>query len=135
MIQMKRDEWEFKATEYTTTVNPRVKFMEGDAAIAPVVGAVFVGDDSGFTFTVSSILLDNGAWADGDAEGQFEFTVHSGAQAPILGETFTSGSNTFVYSGRGAYDFTLSATDLFEIQWPTMVVSTGNNIPIPAVVE
>jgi hypothetical protein len=133
MIQMKRDEWEFKATEYTTTVNPRVKFMEGDAAIAPVVGAVFVGDDSGFTFTVSSILLDNGAWADGDAEGQFEFTVHSGAQAPILGETFTSGSNTFVYSGRGAYDFTLSATDLFEIQWPTMVVSTGNNIPIPAV--
>lgn len=135
MIQIERDEWQFKATEQSALVLPRVKFLNGSATVDPTVGTIFVGDDSGFTFTVTEVLLDSGAWADGDAAGQLEFTVYSGGVPAILGETFsaTVGDAEFIYTGRGAYDFGLDIADLNEIQWPTMTIASGTNAPIPLI--
>lgn len=134
MIQMERDEWEFKAVEFSHLVNPRFKYTDASGPATAPFGTVFVGDESGFTFTVAVNLVDQGAWTDGDAVGQLEFITHSGDVAPVIGESFTGGAYSFVYTGRGSYDFGLYASDLNEIQWHTMVVATGNKAPAPLII-
>lgn len=133
MIQMDRNEWEFKAKELTAVVYSAMKFKFGDrAAGSPAAGTVFVGASSGFSFEVRSVELRNGAFADGDAEGLIYFENSTGS--PTIGETFVEespGVGEFVYLEQGSYDFS-SEDDLYrEMHWETMTAYSDNSSPIP----
>lgn len=135
-MQIKRNEWEFKAAELSTLVYPRIKFNSGDRATTPVAGDVFVSVDAGFSLTVRSVILDSGTWLGGDAVGQIEFEVYSGGQMPVPGELFEEelpGTGTFIFIGNGSYDFGLSQTDLMEIEWTTFTANDGSSTSIPVV--
>lgn len=134
LMQIERNEWEFKAAELSTLVYPRIKFNSGERAVAPPVGTVFVSADNLFSLTVKEVILENGTWLSGTAEGQIEFEVWSGAQRPIPGEVFEEeapGVGTFVYLEVGSYDFNLSQTDINEIQWKTFTANQGDSTSYP----
>lgn len=128
MIQIGRDEWHFKATEFSTMLKPRVRFHEGStASTPPAVGEVFVGDQSGYSITVSSLILESGTFAGGDAIGQIEFVTSSGDTSPIIGEYFFSETepSEFIFIGGGAYSTALNTSDLSNIKWDTLVMVDG----------
>lgn len=136
LLQMKRDQWEFKTAELTTTVLPRVKFHNGSrAAGSPAPGTVFIGQESGFQLTVSQVLLDSGDWAVGTAKGQIEFLLFSGNQL-VTGEEYVEqspGTGSFIYLEKGSYDFS-DADPLFdEMRWTTVVAYTVGSTPVPVV--
>lgn len=138
MIQIERNEWEFKTTELSTVVYPRLKFQNGSrTAGAPPVGSVFIGQTSGFKLTVRQVLLKSGAWLDGDAEGQIEFDTFEGSQL-VPAETFAEftpilNDGEFIYLEKGSYDFRQVDPLLREIHWTTMVAQRSNSTPIPVI--
>jgi hypothetical protein len=134
IMQIERNEWEFKAAELSALVYPRVKFNSGDRAVAPPVGTVFISADNLFSLTVKEVILESGTWLSGTAQGQIEFEVWSGGVRPIPGEVFeeeTPGTGTFVYLEVGSYDFKLSQTDINEIQWTTFTANQGDSTAYP----
>lgn len=139
VLQMERNEWEFKTAELSTIVYPRLKIQNGlRAAGTPPVGTVFKGDDSDFTFTVRRVLPISGDWVAGTASAQLEFDADYIGASMLTGEVFTEvtpvlGDGGFTYLYKGSYDFSDDAltTDLREIQWSTFVASLGNTTPVP----
>lgn len=120
MIQMKRNEWEFNSGEFVMTINPRIRFTDGAATVAPSLGTVWRGAESGVAITVTAIDLIAGAWADGDAYGQVEFTTDA-TNPPILGETFEDdgGDGVFEYSDPGSYSLLWGPGQVREPRWNT----------------
>lgn len=136
LLQMKRDQWEFKTAELTTVVLPRVKFQNGSrAAGSPAPGTIFIGQTSGFQLTVSQVLLEDGSWTLGTAKGQIEFSTFTGSQL-VVGEEYaeqTPGTGTFDYLEKGSYDFS-DVDPLFdELAWTTMVAYSTGSTPVPVV--
>lgn len=134
LMQIERNEWEFKAAELSTLVYPRVKFNSGDRAVAPPVGTVFISADNLFSLTVKEVILESGTWLSGTAQGQIEFEVWSGGIRPTPGEVFeeeTPGTGSFIYLEVGSYDFKLSQTDINEIQWTTFTANQGDSTSYP----
>lgn len=135
-IQMSRNQWEFNSVQTSQMVYPRFKFENGSATVDPVVGDQFTGADSGFTFTVRQIILEDGAWIDGDARGQMEFEVFTETNKLIPGEIFVVeglGDAEFLFISRGSYDFGLNVADLAEIDWGTFTIYVENSAPIPGI--
>lgn len=120
MIQLNRNEWEFNSGEFTTTIQPRMKFENGSRPTAPVAGGTWTSQTSGLQITVTEISLVAGDWADGDAYGQVEFSTTS-QSAPQLGETFDedAGDGTFEYIGPGTYRLLWGPGDVREPRWNT----------------
>lgn len=139
VMQMQRNEWEFKTAELSTIVYPRIKIQNGLRVLGtPPVGAVFKGDDSDFEFTVRRVLPISGDWTTGTAEAQIEFEADYVGNSLQTGEVFTEISPVpddggFIYLYKGSYNFADDAltTDLREIQWSTFVASLGNTTPVP----
>lgn len=137
-IQMRRNEWEFMTAELSTVVNPRIKFTGATrAAGAPSAGAIFVGDDSGFTLTVASVSTEEGSWTLGTAVGTIEFVTYDGSRM-IPGETFTetapvADDGEFTYTGMGYYDFADVNSNVREIQWATFAATPESGGPSPVV--
>ena len=134
LMQIERNEWEFKAAELSTLVYPRIKFNSGERALAPTVGTVFISADNLFSLTVKEVILESGTWLSGTAAGQIEFETWSGGTNPIPGEIFeeeTPGVGTFIYLEVGSYDFKLSQTDISEIQWATFTANQGDSVSSP----
>jgi hypothetical protein len=137
-IQMSRDEWEFNSGMVHEMVYPRIRFSAGSAGASPSVGDVFVGAESGFRITVRQVLLDSGLFTTDDAKGQIEFSTFSGGTALIDGEVYTDESDPtafFTYDRPGDYDFSLTTTDLANVQWTsfTGANNVSTQIPIPYV--
>lgn len=138
LMQMERNEWEFKQAQITTLVYPRIKFQDGDrAAGPPPVGSVFVGQTSGFQFTLRQILDATGDWTLGTAAGQLEFELFEGNQL-VMGEVFEEltpipNDGVFTYLEKGNYDFTTVDPELREIAWTTMVAYSPGSTPVPVV--
>lgn len=123
-IQLSRDTWEFVSLKYNGTVNPQLRYSNGDGSI-PLVGDIFVGDESGLNVKVKSITVEEGDWTLGTAAGVLVFEYVDSASNAVYGETFTNDDTgaTFLFIEPAAYDFSLSATDLATLQWTTMVGS------------
>jgi hypothetical protein len=134
-IQMRHDEWEFNTKEFSEVLYPRIRIKDGlRAAGDPAVGAVFVGDESGFELTIRD-LITNDDWDAGGVEGMIEFEVYDGNRL-IPGETFTElspvpGDGSFTYLGKGGYSFQEVDPYLREIQWATFYASVANANPTP----
>lgn len=133
-IQMQRNEWEFMTDSLSTILYPRIRFAGGDrAAGTPTVGTVFVGAQSGFSLTISAIVENEGVWASGTGNGVFEFETYVGSQ-PIPGELFeeeSPGTGTFVYLGKGGYDFLEIDPAIREPQWATFFITNENGQASP----
>lgn len=134
-IQMFHNEWEFMTAEFSEVVYPRIRIKDGlRAAGAPAAGAVFVGDDSGFEFTIRALYV-TGDWVAGTAEGLIEFELYEGSRL-IPGETFTETApipddGQFTYLGKGGYAFTEVDPYLREIQWSTFYAAVSGSNPTP----
>lgn len=139
-IQMQRNQWQFGSLDANVVIYPRFKFSAGSGPTVPPAGTVLIGDQSTYQITFRAIPSDitgAGAWLDGDASGQLEFTDGSGAPQPIVGETFsaTVGLDVyeFVYEGIGSYNLEGMVGDNFEPQWSTFVARQNNSTPIPLI--
>lgn len=141
VLQMERNEWEFKTAELSTIVYPRLKIQNGlRVAGSPPAGTVFKGVDSNFEFTVRRVLPIAGDWTAGTAEAQIEFDADYVGSSIVSGEVFTElspvlGDGEFIYLYKGSYNFADDAatTDLREIQWTTFVAQHGNSTPVPVI--
>lgn len=135
LIQMSRNEWEFNVGSFSEVLYPRVKVTSGlRAAGAPPVGSVFVGAESGFTFTVRAVYT-TGSWTLGTAEGQLEFEAYEGTRL-IPGEEFVetdpvADDGAFVYVGKGSYDFLEFDSAIREPHWATFFANSDNSAPYP----
>lgn len=134
MLQMERDEWEFKATELSTTIYPRLKIKDAES-VSPFFspGEVFVGQESGTTilFLSQDDYRSSGNLMDGDWKGQIEFEYVDGPVKFIPGEVFTSPDSSFVYEQKGSYNFKRDFPTMREISWETFVVSRNDMAPMP----
>jgi hypothetical protein len=134
-IQLSRDQWQFRSSEMQTVLNPRIRLNAGFKTLGtPSVGAIFVGATSGFQITVSSVIVEDGAWANGDAVGMIEFVTYAG-QLPIVGETFNeqSSDGAFTYLGKGDYNFLEVDSTFRNIQWATFVAYKDNGFNNPVI--
>lgn len=136
MIQMDRDEWEFKSSELTTLIVPRLKVAFGSqpAGISPV-GLRFTGQESGFSFVVVREIPTSGNLEDGDWFGQYEISAITGP-APVMGEIMRHETAPdvwqFSYRGPGNYDLKDIDPTLRQIKWDTLVATNlkGGSIPL-----
>lgn len=139
LIQMERNEWEFKDEELYTTVYPRIKISEGERlAGPPPVGAVFRGLTSGFEFTVKQVIAGDGDWAIGTATAQLEFDQPVVGSQLLPGEVFQEvtpvpADGHFLYLSKGSYDFKQINPNMREPLWTTFVASQPAATPIPVV--
>lgn len=131
MIQMDRNEWEFKTAELSTTIYPRIKITSGSrAAGAPPVGSTFRGANSDFLLTVRDVFLEDGSWTLGTAVATIEFDAYVGARLEP-GETFDEvtpvlSDGSFTYLGKGSYDFLEVDPLVREPQWSTFTAYQEN---------
>lgn len=123
MLQMKRNEWEFNSGEFVTTIYPKMKFMGGSkTAGEPAVSSVWIGRQSGFTFTITAITSESD-WIDGYAYGQIQFTTSS-TTAPVIGEIFDEDGDDgeLEYTGTGSYKILFGPGRVREPRWNTAQV-------------
>lgn len=137
-IQISRNQWEFASAKVSQMVYPRFKYEEGlsSSSYFPSVGDEFIGVDSGFRFTVLRNIGASFNWLSGDGTGQLEFTTTGKYQNPQVGEIFVLAGDpdvTFVFTGRGSYDFGLDVASLAEIKWDSFIILQPNSTPVPGV--
>jgi hypothetical protein len=134
-IQMKRDSWEFMTGELSAVIYPRIRFSDGDRPTTPAATATYVGDESGAVVTLRDVLVDDGAFSAGTAEGQLELSDTTSTRL-IVGETFTEvtpsvGVGSFTYLGKGDYSFAEIQPRIGDIHWATFVAAVGTSAPKP----
>lgn len=134
LLQMERDEWEFKATELSSTIYPKLKISSA-LSTSPVflTGEQFVGQDSGIVIEVlyQDDYRSTGNLLDGDWSGQIEFRLVDGQDKFTPGEVFLSDDSRFVYDQKGSYNFKRNFPTMREISWETFVVSKPDVAPTP----
>lgn len=137
LMQMERNEWQFKAAELHVPINAKLKFQNGfRVAGEPSPGAIFVGETSGFIFTILEVVTESGDWLNGDAKGQITIDGNNFQGNTLYPyETFnaqTPDTGEFQYLEKGSYNFKdMFDPDLREIQWTTMVATTEGSTPVP----
>ena len=62
MLQMERDEWEFKSVERSFQVNPRMKVKSGGGPQPPAIGDVFKNTRTNDTIKIVRIDAVSGIW-------------------------------------------------------------------------
>lgn len=130
VLQMQRNQWEFGTAKVDQVIYPRVRFSGGSGAATPSPGDIFVGDESGFTFTVRQVLLTDGLFTTDDAEGNMEFEVFESGPTLVNGETFVDQSDPlvfFTYEEPGNYDFDIPSTTVAEIDYGSMISTTTSS--------
>lgn len=137
LMQMERNEWQFKAAELHVPISAKLKFQDGFRVLGePAPGAIFVGGDSGFIFTIADVDTQEGDWLAGDAKGQITINgTNFQGNTLIPYETFTAQSpdtGEFTYTEKGSYNLRLMFDqDMREIAWTTMVATTPGSTPVP----
>src|SRR6478609_5639044 len=149
-LQIENDQGEFVRAWFSTTCNPRFYFdLNGTANTECFVGDTLVGSISGCTLTVTNVIIvNNGIWADGTAQGFIEYENLSGL--PIDSETLTvqATGGSYVDSCRFIRwgDYRLDSqtemgdgyiSNLIDIWWDSLIVHRTDNdsseIPLPFV--
>lgn len=136
MIQMEREEWEFKVEELSSLVYPRIIVAEGERlAGPPTVGSVYKGQDSNAIITITRVVDDKGDWSLATAEAQFEIVASENSPIPKPGEVFAEVSPVendghFLFLEKGFYDFKEVNPLIRDIHYRTMVASTDKSTPI-----
>lgn len=131
-IQMARNEWEFKASRATVLCGPAIYVEQGSRALAPAVGSIYIGADTGYTFIVQQVVLHSGLWAAGTAKATIYFSLPDdpGAQDYKLNEVFTEDTlispGTMRCKGWGRYNFVADGqvSDLLEPLMESFFVQT-----------
>lgn len=136
MIQMERNEWEFKSEQIDVRVNPRLRFSNANGdALDFTPGASFVGQQSNTEITLVSFELDpsSPATTTGQAVGELEFTVADQGKSIVRGEEFLNVAlgASFTYRDKGSYNFFPASDGKREPRWDTFVVGNGTAYPIP----
>lgn len=80
-IKIENDQAEYTKAWFYTTVNPRFYFDLNAVGLSQCfAGDTLVGLYSGCTFLVTNVIIvNNGLWADGSAQGFVEFTTLTGS--------------------------------------------------------
>lgn len=88
-LQIENDQGEFVRAWFSTTCNPRFYFdLGGTGQTECFAGDVLTGATSGCTLTVTDVIVvNNGLWADGTAQGFIEYENLTGL--PVDSETLT----------------------------------------------
>lgn len=135
MLQMERDEWEFKSVERSFQVNPRMKVKSGGGPQPPAIGDVFKNTRTNDTIKIVRIDAVSGSWGAGNWEGQIEFVRESDTSGTFNFDDVFESVNlpdiTFVYDRSGSYDFANDDPTLREIQWTTFVGRSPKMSPTP----
>lgn len=134
MIQMSKLGWEWQQKQLNIMIYPRVRFQEGSrTTVGSLIGTVWKGVDSGFTFTVLSVPEISGDWLVANAAGMFEFTLSDVGYRLIPGEVFEEqgGDGVFIYTEKGNYDFSQVDPLLRELGLTTFVAAQDKYTPIP----
>ena len=137
MIQMDRQEWEFKVEELSSIVYPRIKVVEGERLAGnPVVGSVYKGRDSNSIVTITRVVEDSGDWSSATGEAQFEIEASDNSPIPMPGEVFAEVSPVendghFLFLEKGNYSFKDVNPLIRNIHYLTMVVAQGESSPTP----
>ena len=137
VIQMSRNEWEFKNKEYNAIVTPRIKLNGGFSSTgAPSPGVSFKGRISGFEFAVKNVITTEGDWTIGTAVAQIEIEEPYAGTTMVVGEVFDElplllGAAEFTYLQKGSYNFSDVDPFMREILWETFVTSQDQTSPIP----
>lgn len=74
-LQMVRDEWEFKSARAAVFIMPAIYVEGGSRAVAPPVGTLLQGQDTGFIIEVQQVILHSGTWLAGDAKATIYYSV------------------------------------------------------------
>lgn len=130
-IQMSRNQWEFGSAKVTQIVFPRFVVTDFTGGMGmPAPGEIYVGEDSEFVLTVLRVITN-----DLDDSLTIEFSSTGEYRIPRYGEVFNrdDAGASFVFSGRGSYNFGLDVPQLAEIQWSTFTITGDNTAPMPAV--
>ena len=137
MIQMDRQEWEFKVEELSSIVYPRIKVVEGERLAGnPVVGSVYKGRDSNSIVTITRVVEDSGDWSSATGEAQFEIEASDNSPIPMPGEVFAEVSPVendghFLFLEKGNYSFKDVNPLIRNIHYLTMVVAQEDSSPTP----
>jgi hypothetical protein len=139
-VQMARNEWEFKTGRASVLISPAIYIEEGDRALAPPVGTLFRGQDSGFELEVQQVILESGTWLAGTAKATIYFFIPDTNEGTDFkfnelfdeidanGAVLTAG--VLRCKGWGRYDFVAdgSVTDFLElIKESAYIQSTGGS--------
>lgn len=110
-ICMERDEWEYMTGKAVRSIYPRIRVEDWtNAGGVPVQGALFAGQDSGFSFTLFNTEAIEGTITDPNGLSAFiDISGFSTANMPFLDEMFDQDSpvnlaGTFVFKGWGKYN-------------------------------
>lgn len=135
MLQMERDEWEFKSAERSFYIQPKMK-VTGGSGIAPSVGNQFKNLRTQDIMIIKEIETISGDWATDDWRGQITFASTS----PITlfpfeiedkFEMVLDPATTFLYDRTGSYSFSIDDPTMREIQWTTFVGRSTKMSPTP----
>lgn len=135
MIQLDRQEWEFKVEELSSIVYPRIIVAEGERLAGnPVVGSVYKGRDSNAIITITKIVENKGDWSIATGEAQFEIETSENSPIPKPGEVFAEVSPVendghFLFLEKGNYDFKEINPLLRNIHYSTMVSVQDKSTP------
>lgn len=139
-IQMVRNEWEFKVGRASCFVYPAIYIEQGNRALAPPVGTLFRGKDTGFVFQVRQVILESGTWLAGTAKATIYFSIPDTNEGTdfkfneLLDEVNAGGglitANIMRAKGWGRYDFVADGqvSDFIEVVKNSCYVqSTGGS--------
>lgn len=130
-IQMSREEWEFNTMQTSTTLRPRMLFVEGRGDPFAASESTMTGETSGVEVEIVNTSINFGDPNEGDAVGWLEFTA-SPTTNLIMGETFTNLDSDFIYSGVGGYKVSelISGLDYQgdDIGWASIMASRSDGL-------
>lgn len=135
-IQMARNEWEFKTGRASVLLWPAIYIEQGDRALAPPVGTLFRGQDTGFELEVQQVILESGTWLGANAKATIYFSIPDTNEGSdfkfneLLDEIDSNGdvvtAGVMRAKGWGRYDLVAdgSVTDFLEVFKDGVAVQT-----------
>jgi hypothetical protein len=138
-IQVENDGAEFVREWFSTTLNPRFYFDLDQAGLQQVfAGDTLVGDTSGCTLDVTKVIIvNNGIWADGTAQGFIEYENLEGN--PVDCETLNVDSTgdpacRFIRWGDYKLDSltemgTGYVENLLDVWWESAIITDASDDP------
>ena len=135
MLQMERDEWEFKSAERSFYIQPKMVVTSGSGT-PPVPGEQFKNTRTQDVMNIVAIETISGDWATNDWVGQITFEPTTPVtlfpfQIEDVFEIVLDPATTFVYDRTGSYSFFTDDPTMREIQWTTFVGRSTKMSPTP----
>lgn len=129
-LQIENDQGEFVRAWFSVTCNPRFYFdLGGTGQMECFAGDTLTGATSGCTLTVTDVIIvNNGLWADGTAQGFIEYENLTGL--PIDSETLTvGGANSCRFIRWGDYKLDSQTemgdgyiSNLIDMWWDSLII-------------